>query len=62
MIRFSGANYEENKNQIELKMVATATVDGAEYISNENRIYAYPQYVKATMALDQEGQNVKPDD
>ena len=43
-------------------MVATATVDGTEYISNENRIYAYPQFVKATMALDQEGQNVKPDD
>lgn len=62
MIRFSGANYEENKNQIELKMAATATVDGTGYISNENKIYAYPQYVKATMALDQEGQNVKPDD
>lgn len=62
MIRFSGANYEENKNQIELKMVATATIDSTRYTSNENKIYAYPQYVKATMSLEQEGQNVKPGD
>lgn len=61
-IGFSGVNYEDNKNQIELKMTSTATIEDISYKSNENIIYAYPQYVKATMSLDQEGQKVKPDD
>lgn len=61
-IHFYGVNYEENKNQIELEMTCTAVVDNISYSSNVNKIYAYPQYVKVAMTLEQEGQNVKPDD
>lgn len=58
-IRIDVGNFDDNVNECLLSMVANVKLDeNTNYISNENRRIAYPEYVTVTQTLDKEGENV----